>query len=323
MSVIQVCARCAGRWPVLGAPAQWCPRCHGVLLAPIRTEQQLSPDQRGFRWVARPPLRRGGLAADPPAPSPTPHYTDVPRWGLQDHVDSSPGGRNWPEALADKAATFLIATAGLYALAVPAELGRYAVLVWNRTRLVDPTVLAVSDVAVFVTQAGGMLFALLSGISGVCWLLRIRRRTFARERRSDPRSAGELIVGCAVPGLNLVMPGVFLLEVVRRDPRAVTLVRAWWAMWVFGVVLLVFNWFWRSRPGLQAMADGVLLSAFTAMIAAATALLALLVLRRLEGRTLKGTKEAVTRWVIATDPPSESELPAKNSGTPDQEALAS
>lgn len=60
MSVIQVCARCAGRWPVLGAPAQWCPRCHGVLLAPIRTEQQLSPDQRGFRWVARPPLRRGG-----------------------------------------------------------------------------------------------------------------------------------------------------------------------------------------------------------------------------------------------------------------------
>lgn len=99
--------------------------------------------------------------------------------------------------------------------------------------------------------------------------------------------------------------------------------RAWWAMWVFGVVLLVFNWFWRSRPGLQAMADGVLLSAFTAMIAAATALLALLVLRRLEGRTLKGTKEAVTRWVIATDPPSESELPAKNSGTPDQEALAS
>lgn len=168
-----------------------------------------------------------------------------------------------------------------------------------------------------------MLFALLSGISVVCWLLRIRRRTFARERRSDPRSAGELIVGCAVPGLNLVMPGVFLLEVVRRDPRAVTLVRAWWAMWVFGVVLLVFNWFWRSRPGLQAMADGVLLSAFTAMIAAATALLALLVLRRLEGRTLKGTKEAVTRWVIATDPPSESELPAKNSGTPDQEALAS
>ncbi|MCQ4120541.1 DUF4328 domain-containing protein [Rhodococcus tibetensis] len=323
MSVNQVCARCAGRWPVLGAPAQWCPRCHGVLLAPIRTDQQHSPVQRGFRWVARPPLRRGGLVADPVVASPTPHYTDIPRWGLHDPVDSPVSRRNWPELLADKAATFLIVTAALYALAVPAELGRYGVLVWNRTRLVDSTVLAVSDVAVFFTQAGGMLFTLLSGISGVCWLLRIRRRTFTRARTSDPRSAGEVIVGCAVPGLNLVMPGVFLLEVIRRDPRAVTLVRAWWAMWVFGAVLLVFNWFWRSRPGLQAMADGVLIAAFTALSAAVTALLALLVLRRLEGRTLKGSKETVTRWVIATDPPSQPEQPEKKSETADQEALAS
>nr|WP_245814044.1 DUF4328 domain-containing protein [Rhodococcus marinonascens] len=207
--------------------------------------------------------------------------------------------RNWPELLADKVAVFLTLTASLYGLAVLAELARYGVLVRNRTRLIDPTVLAVSDFAVFVAQVGGTLFALLSGIGAVCWLLRIRRRTFDRSETSDPRSIGEVIVGCAVPGLNLVMPGVFLLEVIRRDPRAVTLVRAWWSLWVFGALLVVFNWFWRSRPGLQIMADGVLLSAFTALIASVTAVLTLMVVRRLEGRTVTGSKGAVTRWVVA------------------------
>lgn len=259
--------------------------------------------------MARPPLRRGGLAADSPAPGPTPRYTEIPQWGLHDHVDAAPARRNWPELLADKAALFLTLTAGLYTLAVVAELVRYAILVHNRTRLIDPALLAVSDAAVFFAQAGGMLFALLSGIGGVCWLLRIRRRTFARSRTSDPRTVSDVIVGCAVPGLNLVMPGVFLLEVIRRDPRAVTLVRAWWISWVVGAVLVVFNWFWRARPGLQAMADGVLLSAFTAAVASGSAVLALLVIRRLEERTLNGSQGAVTRWVIATDPkPSEQEV---------------
>jgi ribosomal protein L40E len=324
--VVQVCARCAARWPVVGGPAQWCPRCHGVLLAPIRTDHHQPPATRGFRWIARSPLRRSGLAAEPPTPSPTPHYTEIPRWGLHDPVVTPSTRRNWPELLADKAAFLLTVTAGLYAFAVLAELGRYGVLMRNRTRLIDPTLLALSDIAVFVGQAGGMLFALLSGAGGVCWLLRMRRRTFARAKKSDPRTSTEVVVGCAVPGLNLVMPGVFLLEVIRRDPRAVLLVRAWWSLWVFGAVLVVFNWFWRSRPGLQAMADGVLLSAFTALVAATTAVLALMVLRRLEGRTLKGTKEPVTRWVVATGPPPQKETDPhaeKKSEVTDREALAS
>ncbi|MFC9550700.1 DUF4328 domain-containing protein [Rhodococcus sp. NPDC056960] len=324
--VVQVCARCAARWPVVGGPAQWCPRCHGVLLAPIRTDHHQPPATRGFRWIARSPLRRSGLAAEPPAPSPTPHYTEIPRWGLHDPVVTPSTRRNWPELLADKAAFLLTVTAGLYTFAVLAELGRYGVLMRNRTRLIDPTLLALSDIAVFVGQAGGMLFALLSGAGGVCWLLRMRRRTFARAKKSDPRTSTEVVVGCAVPGLNLVMPGVFLLEVIRRDPRAVLLVRAWWSLWVFGAVLVVFNWFWRSRPGLQAMADGVLLSAFTALVAATTAVLALMVLRRLEGRTLKGTKEPVTRWVVATGPPPQKETDPHAEKKPevtDREALAS
>lgn len=130
---------------------------------------------------------------------PHPHYTEIPRWGLHDHVDAPSTRRDWPELLAGKAARFLTITTGLYAFGVLAELGRYAVLLRNRTRLIDPTVLAVSDLAVFVGQAGGMLFALLSGIAGVCWLLRMRRRTFAQAKKSDPRTPTDVVVGCAVP----------------------------------------------------------------------------------------------------------------------------
>lgn len=231
--------------------------------------------------------------------SPTPRYTEIPRWGLRDRIEIPVVRRDWQKLLADKTAFFLTFAASLYGLAVLAEVARYAILVRNRTRLIDPAVLAVSDATVFVSQVGGAVFALLSGISAVCWLLRIRRRTFDRSKMSDPRSMGEVIAGCAVPGLNLVMPGVFLLEVIGRDPRAVALVRVWWSLWVFGAALVVFNWFWRSRPGLQVMADGVLLSAFTALVASATAVATLMVVRRLEGRTLTGSKGAITRWVIA------------------------
>lgn len=301
MSVVQVCARCAARWPVVGAPVQWCPRCAGVLLAPIQTAAHVPPERRGFRWIARTPLRRTGFIGSDRRPMETPRYSDVPLWGLKDRPPQ-PRAKNADrsEQLADLAGYMLVLTAIVYAAAAFAELGRYVILLVNRTRLIDPLVLAISDVSVFVAQASGMLVALLTAICAVFWLLRARRRAFERSGTVDPRSTWEIALGCALPVLNLVMPGVFLLEVVHRDPRAVLLIRLWWGTWVFGAVLICFNWLWRSRTGLQAMADGVLLSAFTAAVASGTALLTLMVLRRLERRTVTGRTDSRTRWVLAS-----------------------
>lgn len=303
MSVVQVCARCAARWPVVGAPVQWCPRCAGVLLAPLETRAHLPPERRGFRWIARNPLRRVGLTgvdgSRPPAE--TPHYSEIPRWGLKDTPPPErPKNADRSEQFADLAGYMLVLTAIVYAAAAVAEVGRYVILLVNRSRLIDPVVLAVSDISVFVLQASGMLTALFAAICSVFWLLRERRRTFERSRTVDPRRPVEIALGCAVPVLNLVMPGIFLLELVRRDPRAVLLIRIWWVTWAFGAALVCLNWLWGTQSGLQAMADGVALSAFTAAVASGTAILTLLVLRRLENRTLTGRAGNQTRWVLAS-----------------------
>src|SRR3546814_11795675 len=60
---------------------------------------------------------------------------------------------------------------------------------------------------------------------------------------------------------------------------------------------LVVNAYWRSRPGMQGMADGVLLNAFIALSAAVTAALTLVVIRRIERKSWRGEPESETRWV--------------------------
>lgn len=303
MTVVQVCARCSAKWPVAGAPAQWCPRCRGVLLSPVDTRQPAPPSGRNFRWVARSPYpptarRRGRVPLGP-----TPRYRQIPRWGL---LDPPPEERDEPdsrtEVLADLAPTLLACAALVFGLATLAEGFRYGLLVFNRLRLVDPLTLAISDAMVWSTQLSAPLVALVAAVAVTCRLRVERVRVFAARGLADPRPLRELLVGVLVPGLNLVMPGVYLREIAGDDRRLLGAIRLWWAAWITGGVLVVVNVLWRNQDSLQARADGVVLSAITAAVGLATALLALLVIRRLEGRDLLGRPPRVARWVNAPRP---------------------
>lgn len=305
----QVCARCSTRWAVGARPGTWCPRCHGVLLSPVSTR---APAQgtRNFRWVARPAVSSRKVERRSRSASPTPHYTSTPTWGLRDVPRDPDADRRVGrvERYAANAQNLVLVTAMLLALAAFAEVFRYGILLHNRVRLISPITLAVSDALVYFAQVGALLIGLAALITSSCWLIDQRRRTFAAAGSTDPRSVRTMLLLSMLPLVRIVMPGVYLTEVVRLRGgadadvhRELTLVRIWWAVWAASNALVVVQLLWNLRDSLQARADGVLLSAFVALVATVSAVLTLAVMRRLEGRTLRGSAlSRPTRWVIAS-----------------------
>ncbi|WP_280397645.1 DUF4328 domain-containing protein [Nocardia carnea] len=306
-TVVQPCARCGTRWAVQGTPMHWCPRCRGVLLSPGPIDAP--PQRRNYRWVARRPGRLdrpAGSAAGGRRSAETPRYTEIPRWGLRDRpvtaADSEP--QQPLSALARWVYTALLATAVLFGLAAVAELIRYLILLRNRTRLIEPPLLWFSDALVNTAALFALIMALVAAVAALGWLIELRRTVFAAAGRRDPRSPRLLALGCLIPGVNLVYPGVFLSEVVagREDPRPLRAVRIWWVCWVLGGLLAVAALYWRTADSLQAKADGVLFTALTDLAAAGVAVLTLWVVRTVEGRDLRGRHRLAHRWVMAVDP---------------------
>lgn len=331
MAAFQVCARCATRWPVGTRPAVWCPRCHGVLLSPVSTHAP-AQGQRNFTWVARRPRTRSTRARSthPPRRTETPRYDEMPRWGLVDRpalavAEREPRVDRWAGA----AAGLLTLTAALLILAVLAELLRYAILLHNRTRLIDPTLLVVSDALVLFAEIASVIIGIGAAVASVCWLITRRRIFFGRNGTRDPRRARTILVGCLVPVLSLVMPGVFLTELVDarggsdRD-RLLVVVRVWWAGWIVDWILVLAAVLWRLRDSLQAQADGVLLSAVVALVGAAVASTTIYLMRSVDGLRLRGgSRAAPTRWVVAVTRDTEQAGESRSTAeAPGPEAVA-
>lgn len=307
MSAFQVCARCATRWPVGTRPAVWCPRCHGVLLSPVSASAPAA-GQRNFKWVARRPRTKSPHRVQPSAPrrTATPKYDEIPRWGLIDRPRTvAQDGESRLVRWAGSASGLLLLVAALLGLAAVAEFVRYGVLLYNRTRLVSRTTLAASDALVLFAQVASVVIGVAAAVASVCWLVDRRRLMFERAGLRDPRSARSIFVGSLVPFLTLALPGVFLTELVDARGRADRdrlriLVRVWWTAWVANWALVLAASLWRLRDSLQAQADGVLLSAVVALIAATVALQAIHLMRRVDGLGWRGGRRASpTRWVVA------------------------
>ncbi|MFR9752709.1 DUF4328 domain-containing protein [Nocardia sp. 004] len=305
-TVVQPCARCGARWSVQGAPMHWCPRCRGVLLSPAPIDAPA--ERRNYRWVARVPEHRTHHARVPVRPATgarPPRYTSIPRWGLHDPRPQAAVAPRQPlSALTGSVTGLLVTTAVLFALAALAEVGRYLVLLRNRTRLIPSAVLYTSDAFVIGAGVLALVFALVAAVAVLGKLIEIRRAAYAEAGRRDPRSPRALAFGCLVPVVNLLWPMVFLSEVaaLRDDPRSRRAIRIWWAAWLFGGGMAVAGLLWRTADSLQAEADGVLFTALIDVVAATVALSTLWTLRTIEGRDLRGRRRIEHRWLIAVDP---------------------
>jgi hypothetical protein len=209
------------------------------------------------------------------------------------------------DRLTDRVTALLVTTAVLFGLAAAAELGRYLVLLRNRTRLIQPVLLLASDLSVYLTAGLALVVALPTAVALVGWLVRTRRTAYERAGRRDPRSLRLLLCGCLIPVVNLLWPGVLLIELARQqgsDPRTLRAVRFWWCAWVLNGAMVVAALCWRTAHTLQAQADGVIFTGYTDLVAVGVAALSLWLVRRCEGRDLRGRLQSPKRWVPAPGP---------------------
>lgn len=327
--MIQVCSRCGTRWNVRDRQRSWCPRCNGTLLAPAAATASVpvagsdprwapqhtalsegGPTQApprlpaGFRWIAvrpgsGPPPRRKKVTLGP-----TPRYATIPRWGLQEYFEPVDG----PTTVAPVdgpsprfVRITLMLTMVVFGLAALAHVIRYALLLINRSVLLDP-ILAFAATWGTVLVSVLALFAMYFMLCALAyWLVARRAAAFARIEQPETRAKWELYCGCLIPLVNLFFAPVFVTELARierryRELRAPIVV--WWCVWVVSSVVSAFAAV-TALPfitrDVQGAADNTLLTAVAYLLALAAVLL---VRRVFQGFESTPVERAVKRWLV-------------------------
>ncbi|WP_123024849.1 DUF4328 domain-containing protein [Mycolicibacterium stellerae] len=330
--MIQVCSRCGTRWNVRDRQRVWCPRCNGTLLAPSAAPAPPAPPApsqwsarptapavrptgqgaqnglprlpAGYRWIA---VRPG---AAPPARrrqrnlGPTPRYVAIPRWGLVERfdapeLDQQVQPRSGPSITALRAT--LIATIAALGLAALVHIARYALLIINRSVLLNPVVawsatwfgILVSVAALFLLFA---TFVLLTN-----WLIARRSVAFKHVGRQEHRPLWALRAGCLVPIVNLAWAPVFVLELASVEGILARLRRpiaVWWTVWVLSTVVSLFAIATSFTSDAQGIADNTVTTIVGYLIATATMVLVGKVLMGFERRPVE---KPAKRWVIVAD----------------------
>ncbi|MHA6797834.1 DUF4328 domain-containing protein [Bounagaea algeriensis] len=262
------------------------------------------PQRPPVRWVATPP---GGTPSRPVRRAPRrytgpPAYAAPPRWGFprvawrrpravpaDSHADA--GVRM--AAITRPTALWLWCTAVVALLAAGAELWRYVLLLMSRSGTLSWWAVAASDALVVLSGTLLPLTAVIGAGHALVWLVRARAAAAGRAGVRNARSDWAVVLGTLVPGWNLLVPGAALAELEhtaligtgdRRScarPAPSPLVRVWWVCWVVSLVLGWTGFAWAFRDGVQAQADGVVLHAWIAAVAAAVAVLSARVVRYL------------------------------------------
>ncbi len=269
--------------------------------APQPAPQRTHRPRARVRWVATVPpgaAPRPRPARSQPYTGP-PRYPVIPRWGFPNLVWRSPtavpgtasGGPQPMQRLvliARNVSAVLWILAALALIAACAEVWRYVLLVQSRNSALSSDVVAMSDVLVLIASMLTFVMAAF-GFAGTVWWLFVARTAAAEESGAAPaRPSWQVFVGTIAPGPNLVLAGPILAELehavlrkpVAERPRPSRLVLTWWGAWVGNGLLLLLMVLWRTRDGVQAQADGVLLNAVVDLSAVLLTVLTALVVGR-------------------------------------------
>jgi hypothetical protein len=231
----------------------------------------------------------------------------TPRWGLTDHFDGlyDPATSQTVEVRSGPSVAMvrgtLLATMVILGIAAVVHIARYALLLINRSTLLNPWV---AGLATWFGVAASVLalFAIVASVVVLTnWLIARRARAFAHRDTTDPRSAREMRAGCLVPGVNLFWAPVYLIELADAEGRLTRLratIVTWWCVWIFSTLVSVFSIATSFTRDAQGIADNTV----TTVVAYLVALAALLLAHRvLLGFERVPVDRQVKRWVIVPD----------------------
>jgi hypothetical protein len=234
---------------------------------------------------------------------PTPRYAVIPRWGLVDHLEAPAeqqvAARTGPSPTMVR--TTLIATMAVLAVAALVHIARYALLIVNRTMLLNPWVAGAATWLGVAVSVIAMFMVVASAVVLTNWLIARRAAAFAHYGREEPRSLWALRLGCLVPLVNLVWAPVYVIELGGVEDRLNWLRRpivAWWAVWVVSTVVSVFSIATSFTQDAQGIADNTVTASVAYLLALAAALLAVKVFFGFERQPVE---KPARRWVIVAE----------------------
>jgi uncharacterized protein DUF4328 len=205
----------------------------------------------------------------------------------------------------------------LLGMAALVQIAIYALLLLNRTTLLNPWVAGVATwlgVAVSVLAA----FAVIAGFVVLTnWLIARRAAAYAIRDEEDHRSPLQLRAGCLVPFVNLLWAPVYVVELAKLEGRMARLrnaIVAWWAVWVLATIVCTYSIATSFTDDAQGIADNTVAT----IIAYLAGLAALLLAARIySGFERAPVDRPVKRWVMvpadaSDDAPGESPVPVES-----------
>jgi hypothetical protein len=225
----------------------------------------------------------------------------MPRWGLADRLDQTApkqtavAGQGPPAA---KVRTTLFATVLVLALAGLVYLVRYALLIINRSTLLNPVVAAAAVWLGVVASLAAVAAVIMCAVVLTRWLIARRAVAFAHYGRPEPRSDWALWAGCMVPLVNLVWAPVYVMELATLEghyPRLRKPILLWWIVWLCSTAISIVATATSSARDAQGIGNNTATTALAYLLAAAVVAA---VGRVFEGFERKPVERPAHRWVV-------------------------
>lgn len=227
----------------------------------------------------------------------------IPRWGLAEYFASAEqqqAPRRLGPSIAAVRAT-LIATMVVLGVAALVHVVRYALLIVNRTVLLNPWVAGAATWLGVAISVIAMFMVVASAVVLTNWLIARRAAAFAHRGHQEPRSLWGLRAGCLVPLVNLAWAPVYVIELAAVEDRLTWLRRSivvWWLVWVASTAVSVFSIATSFTRDAQGIADNTVVTIVAYLLALAALLLVTKVFLGFERQPVE---RPAKRWVIVPD----------------------